>query len=200
MTVKSERCLLIDFENVQQINLSKIAEDIQVTIFIGCSQKTIPFELVQAAQRLGKRLEWLKVEGQGSNALDFHIAFYLGRHSIQSPKTDYFILSRDNGFDPLIQHLKKKGLCCKRIQNLTELAPEYAPTIERSLETNYMRVLAVFEKGNKQARPKSRATLTKHISSIFGKKIAVGEIEHIIALLFAEGKLSEADSILHYHF
>jgi hypothetical protein len=61
-------------------------------------------------QHLGTKLEWLKVEGNGSNALDFHIAYYLGCWFTQFPTAQYFILSKDSGFDSLVRHLKKKGI------------------------------------------------------------------------------------------
>ena len=47
-------------------------------IFYGITQKKLPEELVVQAQPLGTRLKWIKISGQGPNALGFHIAFYLG--------------------------------------------------------------------------------------------------------------------------
>jgi hypothetical protein len=116
-----ERGLLIDYENVQKIDLSRLADDWRVTIFVGASQKSIPFELVQGAQHLGAQVDWIKVEGSGNNALDFYIAYYLGCEFTRSPQAQYIILSNDTGFDPLIRHLKSKGFCCRRISALTEL-------------------------------------------------------------------------------
>ena len=62
-----KRRLLVDYENVPQCDLSTLADDFGVTIFGGSCQKTLPFELVQAAQNLGGRMEWLKVDGSGNN-------------------------------------------------------------------------------------------------------------------------------------
>ncbi|WP_370868178.1 PIN domain-containing protein [Sulfuriferula sp.] len=42
-----------------------------------------------------------KIEGTGKNALDFHIAFQLGRTIETAPQTECFVLSKDKGFDPL---------------------------------------------------------------------------------------------------
>ena len=75
----SDKFLLIDYENIQKVNLSDVPDNTLVRIFVGQSQKNIPFELVQQAQRFGQSIEWIKIEGQGSNALDFHIAFYYGK-------------------------------------------------------------------------------------------------------------------------
>jgi hypothetical protein len=75
----TQELLLVDFENVQQVDLSSLNEETNVIIFVGANQKAIPLELVTTAQRLGQRVEWQRVEGNGSNTLDFHIACHLGR-------------------------------------------------------------------------------------------------------------------------
>lgn len=123
-----EPVLLVDFENVQQINLTHLPPDFRMTIFVGCAQKSIPLELVQQVQVLGSRVSWCRIEGIGHNALDFHIAYYLGRGFAQNRKAQYYILSKDTGFDPLVRHLTSQELCCKRIVSLAELpAPDLEP-------------------------------------------------------------------------
>jgi hypothetical protein len=84
-----KKLLLIDFENVHQVDLSHLEEDYKITIFVGHNQKTVPIELVIPAQNLGARIEWLKIEGNGKNALDFHIAFQLGRVFEKTPNSSY---------------------------------------------------------------------------------------------------------------
>ncbi|MBW8365387.1 MAG: hypothetical protein K0M39_12625 [Rhizobium sp.] len=67
------------------------------------------------------RVDFHKIEGSGKNALDFHIAFQLGRTIETAPETECFVLSRDTGFDPLLSHLNKNGLKCSRITSLDKL-------------------------------------------------------------------------------
>lgn len=55
------------------------------------------------------------------NALDFHIAFQLGRTFETAPETECIVLSQDKGYDPLLVHLNKKGLACRRILRLEAL-------------------------------------------------------------------------------
>ena len=70
----------------------------------------------------------MKIEGSGRNALDFHIAFQLGRILETEPETGCYVLSGDKGFDPLITHLTKNSLLqCRRIQSLAELVTPAAP-------------------------------------------------------------------------
>ncbi len=54
--------LLVDYENVQDLDLSVIQErEIDIKIFVGQTQNKIPLELVQATQKLGQRVEWIKI-------------------------------------------------------------------------------------------------------------------------------------------
>src|SRR5688572_30358082 len=78
-TAMSDRVLLIDLENVQKADLSLAPSGARVLVFYGVTQKKLPEELVVQAQPLGTRLQWIKISGQGPNALDFHVAFYLGQ-------------------------------------------------------------------------------------------------------------------------
>ena len=59
------------------------------------------------------------------NALDFHIAFQLGRIIETAPSTECFVLPRDKGFDPLLVHLNKNGLRCSRISSIEDLLPKH---------------------------------------------------------------------------
>jgi len=113
--------LLVDFENVQKLDLAAVPGHAAVRIFVGASQAKVPMALVLQAQALGARLEWIRIEGQGSNALDFHIAFYLGEYLAATPRSEYVILSRDRGFDPLVRHLVGRGFRVRRIGSQGEL-------------------------------------------------------------------------------
>jgi hypothetical protein len=98
--------VLIDFESVQPASLSVLAADhFKLKVFVGATQNKLPFDLVTAMQRMGERAEYVKIAGVGPNALDFHIAYYIGRISSSEPDAFFHIISKDTGFDPLIQHL-----------------------------------------------------------------------------------------------
>lgn len=49
----TQKLLLVDFENVQQVDLARLDGGIEVILFVGSGQKTIPIELVTASQALG---------------------------------------------------------------------------------------------------------------------------------------------------
>ena len=192
----SAKLLLVDFENVQQVDLSRLDDDFHVIVFVGASQKSVPIELVKILQRLGDRVAWQKVEGNGSNALDFFIACHLGRMLERSPQAQCIVLSKDKGFDPLLRHLSENGLKCRRIGSLRELDPKAASTEE----PGYARVVEILGKSGKKARPRKRKTLSAHIASIFQKKIDQRNIDRIIDILLESKMISESNKVIVYHF
>ncbi|HEV7402587.1 MAG TPA: PIN domain-containing protein [Chthoniobacteraceae bacterium] len=117
----SHSFLLVDFENVRELALAKLSPEWSVRIFVGRSQNHIPFALTEEAQKLGERLQWIKIQGDGRNNLDFHLAYYLGTLSAGHPAASFFILSNDRGFDALIAHLLEKKVACKRVGAFAEL-------------------------------------------------------------------------------
>lgn len=191
-----QELLLVDFENVHQVDLSGLGEACQVVIFVGASQKAIPVEMVAAAQKLGKRVEWQRIEGNGSNALDFHIACHLGRVLERAPTMHCIVLSKDKGFDPLLRNLNKLGLKCKRLDSALELAQQAAP----AEDANYARVVEVLAKSDKKTRPRKRKTLSQHILSMFKKNLPQAEIDRIIDLLFDKGMITETNNTISYSF
>jgi hypothetical protein len=192
----TKKLLIVDFENVQQVDLARLDEGTNVIIFVGASQKTVPIELVTSAQKLGARVEWQKVEGNGRNALDFHIACHLGRVIERSPQLHCIVLSKDKGFDPLLRQLNKTGLKCQRINSLIELDPKSASVDDPS----YKRVVEVLGKSEKKTRPRKLKTLSQYISSIFQKKIVQKDIDGIIDMLFANKMISESNNTISYEF
>lgn len=192
----SDRLLLVDYENVQQIDFGLVGESYHVTIFVGASQKNVPIDLVASAQKLGSRVDWRCVEGNGSNALDFHVACELGRMLERSSGTHCTVLSKDKGFDPLLRYLNKCGLKCTRINSLLELGSKAAS----KTEPNYKRVVELLGKTVKNARPRTRSTLSKHISAMFQNNLAQSDLNRVIDLLFANKMISETNNRLTYEF
>jgi hypothetical protein len=193
----TQKLLLVDFENVQQVDLARLDDSFQIIIFVGAAQKSIPIELVTNAQKLGSRIEWQRVDANGSNALDFFIACQLGRVLERSPQLQCIVLSKDKGFDPLLRHLNKTGLKCKRLNSLLELDPKAAAQPE---EPHYKRVIEVLGKSEKKSRPRKRKTLSQHISSIFQKKLPQAEVDRLIDILFANKMISETNDTITYEF
>ena len=126
----SRKLLLVDFENKQKVDLSPLDESFKAIIFVGANQNPPKASKKPATAHRFSRVDFLKISGTGKNALDFHIAFYLGRTFETAPDTRCFILSSDKGFDPLLNHLNANGMTCSRIESIAELILDpFAPVV-----------------------------------------------------------------------
>jgi hypothetical protein len=197
------RVLYIDYENVQNVDLNRIAHlDFKVWLFAGVSQSRIPIELVRSTQAFGNKLEWVSIDGNGPNALDFHIAYYLGAHAANNSKDEYFILSKDKGFDPLIKHVAKLKVKCRRISTISEIEPTQRATAKtkRAPDSDgvYGKIVENLSKIAETKRPRNRKTLRGHVKTIIGKTQTDEKIDEIISRLFASRVVLEADGGLAY--
>jgi hypothetical protein len=72
-------------------------------------------------QELRERGDWVQVSECGPNALDFHIAFMLGQMSEREKDTVFRVVSKDKGFDPLMEYLKKCKIGAQRMESIHEV-------------------------------------------------------------------------------
>ena len=188
----SGRVLFVDFENVQKINLARVPTDARVMIFYGATQKKIPEELVLQAQPLGDRLKWIKISGTGPNALDFHIAFYLGKELATNGASVCTVLSSDTGFDPLVRHLQAGGHACRRVRSLEDAFAVRDLTADSD---SFTRLLALLKKDT--ARPAKPKGLAGKVKSWF-PKLPDGDRQALIERLFKESRVRVSENSLEY--
>lgn len=171
--------VLIDFENIQPKNLEILANHpFKVFVFVGANQAKVPFDLAAAMQDLGDNAKYIKIFGNGKNALDFHIAFYVGQLSMQDPEAYFHIISKDTGFDPLIKHLKARKIRVQRERDLAEI-----PVLRMSNATsNDEKIEAIINNlaGRGQSRPRKIKTLANTINSLFTKKLVENELMSLV--------------------
>jgi len=171
--------VLIDYENVQPKNLEILkGHEFSVKVFVGAKQAKLPFELASAMQALGDKAEYIKIDGNGSNALDFHIAFYIGNIAASDPDAYFHIISKDTGFDPLIRHLKSKKIHAHRERDIAEI-----PILKISnSKSKSERVDAIIEflKSRGTSKPRKVKTLSNSINSLFMKKLENGELSELL--------------------
>ncbi len=194
--------LLVDFENVHTVDLSAIPADVTVPFFFGTSQNSVTRAFHLAAHRLGSRYVPIEVGGQGKNALDFHIAFYLGEYLTRDPTAECVILSRDKGFDPLVTHLHGRGFKIRRVGALAEAFPERADASPQPSDPRLQRVITLLARSDKKNRPRKRARLVAQIATFFPNRnqASAAEIEALIDELVATGQISESKGALTYYF
>ncbi|MGD2084074.1 MAG: PIN domain-containing protein [Chromatiales bacterium] len=171
--------ILIDYENVQPKSLALLdGHPFKVLVFVGANQAKIPIDLASALQALGDSAEYIRIGGNGPNALDFHIAFYIGRLAERDSNACFHIISRDAGFDPLIKHLKERSVTVQREPDLAEI-----PLLRISNATSPEdKVAAIVKnlKGRGQARPRKLKTLRNTINSLFMKTLDQGELTALV--------------------
>ncbi len=188
--------VLIDFENVQPRNLDILKHHpFKVLVFVGANQVRLPFDLAAAVQALGESGKYVKIAGSGKNALDFHIAYYLGELAIKEPGAAFHIISRDTGFDPLIKHLKGKKIRVQRERDLAEI-----PVLQMSSATsNHEKIAAIVKNlsGRGHSRPRRVKTLSNTINSLFTENLSeqqlkalVEELEQRNHIVVNDGKVS----------
>lgn len=174
--------VLIDYENVQPKNLEILANHpFKVFVFVGANQVKVPFDLAAAMQDLGESAKYIKISGNGPNALDFHIAYYIGVLATADPKGYFHIISKDTGFDPLIKHLKSKNIRALREKDLAEI-----PVLRISNATNNdEKITAIIKNlsGRGQSRPRKLKTLTNTINSLFTEALEEKELLSIVKKL-----------------
>ena len=174
--------VLIDFENVQPRNLEILANHpFKIFVFVGANQTKVPFDLATAMQEFGDNAKYIKISGNGQNALDFHIAFYIGQLSLEDPDGYFHIISKDAGFDPLIKHLRTKKIRIHREKDLAEI-----PVLRISSSTsNDEKITAIIKNlsGRGQSRPRKVKTLANTINSLFTQKLEESELMTLIQRL-----------------
>ena len=178
--------VLIDYENLQPNEFSLLdREPFKVKVFLGQNQKNVPSKLAAALQPLGKSAEYINITGNGSNALDFHIAYYMGRLAVEEPSTYFHIISKDQGFDPLIEHLRSKKICASRWTAITEIPLIKVLTAKSPSEK--VALIKVNLKQRGESKPGTRKTLIGTINSLFQSQLDEKEMEEMIKTLQSEG-------------
>lgn len=171
--------VLIDFENVQPRNLDLLAKHpFKVFVFVGATQGKVPFDLAAAMQQLGSDARYIKIGGSGKNALDFHLAFYIGELSAREPGAYFHIISRDTGFDPLVKHLRDRKIRVMREKDLAEI-----PALRMSRAASGDEKIDAIVKnlaGRGQSRPRKEKTLANTINSLFTEKLGEKELAGLI--------------------
>jgi hypothetical protein len=131
--------ILIDFENIQpsaaELGLIR-GPDCHVRLFHGPHQNKFDADVVKALQPLGAQVEYVQCDRKGKNALDFRIAFVLGRlvherEAAVSPlrkQARFIVVSNDAGFDELLDHLRTMGYDATRAASIREALGIKEPT------------------------------------------------------------------------
>jgi hypothetical protein len=198
VSIVTNNYLLLDYENIHPKNLSLLSgHPFKVLVFAGANQTKIPLELAAALQPFGKDAEYITISGSGRNALDFHIAFSIGELSKEDPGGCFHIISKDAGFDPLIEHARKKNIHVCRLKDIADI-----PLLRIShVKTMQEKVDAVVENFATRGSglPRKEKTLANTINVIFQKALKEDELKLLIQELNKQGHISLENGKISYH-
>ena len=192
--------VLIDSENVKPDAIEKLKhEHFRVVVFVGANLKKLDISVVKAVQSLGDRGSYIQITGNGPNALDFHIAFYIGKMASTYQDAYFHIISNDKGFDPLIGHLKAEhNIFCSRTSSISEIpivkSSEKLSPKERAEDFWQNRILAV----PADKRPTTLKRLNGAILSHFHKLISEEDVERVASTLQATKRIVVSGQKLSY--
>ena len=186
--------VFVDFENVSQIDHTVIgARTVHFTLLLGAKQTKLDAALVEKLLENAASVQLVRLGSSGKNALDFTLAYYLGRAASADPGAFYHIVSKDTGFDPLIEHLKSRHVRAQRHESFvtltfgspttpppSQIAPAIHPAPVKTPETAAKKSPATAEpkdpltrviehlRKNRTNRPKKKKTLLGHLRSMLG--------------------------------
>jgi hypothetical protein len=216
--------VLVDFENVQPDTLAALAEgQFKVKVFVGAAQAKgrISFELSHSMQMLGASAEYVKIARSGPNAVDMHIAYFVGRLLERERDAVIHIISKDTDFDPLLEYLRDNGVTCKRSKSIAEVAkiaqaeararpalqkPQRAATthhVPAPRKAHSEKLAPIIKQLHSlSGKPGTRKKLAQTIGNYFkqhGGELAEKTIEHLIDELIRLKYVTQTGPNVSYH-
>ena len=183
----AKKYILIDYENVKAVDLEPIFDKpYHLMVFVGASQSKISTDFAMQVQNL-RAAEYVRISGNGHNALDFHIAYMIGRLAEREPDASFHIVSKDRGFDPLITYIKGGKTKISRVGDLFEIPALRLPKAvsDDGIIDDVVKNLA----GRSSSKPRKLRTLASTIGSLFKDGLSDDEVQSVIARLQARGDI-----------
>ncbi|MDB6069743.1 MAG: hypothetical protein JWL81_914 [Verrucomicrobiales bacterium] len=114
--------VFVDFENVHEIDFTVLSNrPATFTILVGAKQTRMDMKLVEEMMRHAGAVHLIRLTSSGKNALDFTLAYYVGRAAAVDPSAYFHIISKDTGFDPLVEHLRSHQVHIRRHADFSSL-------------------------------------------------------------------------------
>src|ERR1044071_9884113 len=124
--------VFVDFENVHKVDLTIIgSKAVTFTLLVGGKQSKLDVSLVEKLFEHAVSVQFVRLSSSGRNALDFTLAYYVGRAVAADPTGHFYIMSKDTGYDPLIAHLRSRHISAHRHESFATL-----PFVGRPATTN----------------------------------------------------------------
>ncbi len=114
-------CFLIDYENesgrmLEGISLIRLTKNDELIFFYSTHSAHISMKLHRELEKIKSKKLYIKIESGGKNSLDFQLSSYLGARIEKYPEEEYYIISRDCGYDCVCRFWQNKNVFVKRIE------------------------------------------------------------------------------------
>lgn len=185
--------VLVDFENVQALDPEKLKDlPVKVVLFVGSHQKTVSMDILRKACALPGSFEVVDAVAAGKDALDFQIACFAGRLTEREPAAFIHFLSRDKGFDVVVQYLRSEGRLAARAEAFDALSFLTPKMSFRALlpEQRIAQVEAWLTKLPRASRPRKLKTLRSATHAFSRKELTESEVNEILEGLRRRGRFS----------
>jgi len=186
--------VFVDFENVHQIDLSIVGKKaVSFTLLLGAKQTKLDAELVEKLMENAAAVQLVRLAKSGRNALDFALSYYVGRAAITDPTAYFHIVSKDKGFDPLIEHLRSRHIQARRHDDCSSLTFSAKSKAPAAPSDDLLDVVIKHLSKKTTGKPKTRATLVSTLGTHLGKKANAARVEELVKELFARNFVRLAD-------
>jgi hypothetical protein len=197
--------VFVDFENVHEVDPALIgAKSVSLILLLGARQTKLDAALVENLMENAASVQLVRLTTSGRNALDFALAYYVGRAVVTDPTGHFHIISKDKGFDPLVEHLRSRHIHADRhdgFDPLTASAQGSAPAKPPSAPPEDLLTRA-WEHLRKLVtnRPKRKKTLITHLRARFDKTATDAAMLDLVNRLCKAGHLTIGDKdAITYH-
>ena len=210
----AESYLLLDMENLMPSaeDIHRLKAECKILCFSKAQDKiSVGLAMALMALQTDRRCEFILTGATGKNALDFHIAFYLGVLTHLHSGCSAYVISRDSGYDSLIQWINQHtDTTACRISCFDDLpanvcqpassaphSPKNAPAKEAGgasavppvdhrsvLEKHVQDAIQTIAKF-KQARPRKRKTLINALNASCQPKLSSDMLAEVLQQLVA---------------
>lgn len=134
-----KKIFLVDSENISDYSFIKnynISDTDEIVIFASAQSKSIKMEYLEDILECRAKISFEWVETGSKNELDFQLVAYLGINLNKC--LDYYIVSKDCGFDGVVSYIKKKckNVSINTIKDISNVINNKAPkeTISKRLD------------------------------------------------------------------
>lgn len=171
--------VLVDYENVQPVLTRALAEPVfKVWIFIGAQQTKVKVDLLDLVQRKGADAQVIRIGSTGRNALDFHMACYLGELATKDSTCYLHVVSKDTGLDPLLAHLRERGIQAARWGDVSSIP--IAKSSSEVPEDDKLSLIIEYLARRGRQRPASMKTLVTSAAALFQPRLGVVEVNGLL--------------------